>query len=71
MEMVQHGRLSARLNRLESLTYRYSALGIDRTTVRYGDPIGRGYEYVPGTSDGQYEPISEVFGSGRKSRRVV
>ena len=25
----------------------YSALGIDWTTVRHDDPLGRGFEYVP------------------------
>src|SRR5262249_24846177 len=39
----------------------YSALGIDYTTVRFDDPIGRGFEYVPGAKDGDFEPITEVF----------
>ncbi|MBI3939696.1 MAG: DUF1501 domain-containing protein [Acidobacteria bacterium] len=39
----------------------YSALGIDYTTVRFDDPIGRGFEYVPMAADGIYEPVTEVF----------
>ena len=39
----------------------YSALGIDYTTVRFDDPIGRGFEYVPMAKDGVYEPVTEVF----------
>jgi ribosomal protein L27 len=40
----------------------YSALGIDYTTVRHDDPLGRGFEYVPLAKDGTYGPIEEVFG---------
>jgi hypothetical protein len=40
----------------------YSALGIDYTTVRHDDPLGRGFEYVPFAKDGTYGPIEEVFG---------
>jgi len=40
----------------------YSALGIDYTTVRHDDPLGRGFEYVPFAKDGVYGPIEEVFG---------
>ncbi|MBI3940151.1 MAG: DUF1501 domain-containing protein [Acidobacteria bacterium] len=47
----------------------YSALGIDWTTVRYDDPIGRGFEYVPGAGSGQYEPVREVFTSAPPPRR--
>ncbi len=39
----------------------YSALGIDYTTVRPDDPLGRGFEYVPFAKDGQYKPIEELF----------
>jgi hypothetical protein len=39
----------------------YSAMGIDWTTVRYDDPFGRGYEYVPFAKEGQYGPIKELF----------
>src|SRR5262249_35154456 len=39
----------------------YSALGINYTTVRHDDPLGRGFEYIPtvGTYIGQ--PILELF----------
>ena len=39
----------------------YSAMGIDWTTVRYDDPFGRGFEYVPFAKDGQYGPVQELF----------
>jgi hypothetical protein len=39
----------------------YSALGIDWTTIRYDDPFGRGYEYVPTAQATQYAPIKELF----------
>jgi hypothetical protein len=39
----------------------YSALGIDWTTMRYDDPFGRGFEYVPFAKDGTYGPINELF----------
>ena len=39
----------------------YSALGIDWTTIRYDDPFGRGYEYIPFAKDGTYGPIKELF----------
>ena len=39
----------------------YSALGIDYTTVRPDDPLGRGFEYVPFAKDGQYKPVTELF----------
>jgi len=37
----------------------YSALGIDWTTVRRDDPLGRGFEYVPG--QGFYGPVHELW----------
>ncbi len=40
----------------------YSALGIDWTTMRHDDPLGRGFEYVPGASAGTYAPIDRLFG---------
>lgn len=40
----------------------YSALGIDWTTVRYDDPLGRGFEYVPFAKAGSYKPVDELFG---------
>ena len=39
----------------------YSALGIDYTTVRHDDPLGRGFEYVPAAKDGVYMPVDELF----------
>jgi hypothetical protein len=39
----------------------YSAMGIDWTTVRHDDPIGRGFEYVPYAKDGTYKPVDELF----------
>ncbi len=39
----------------------YSALGIDYTTVRHDDPLGRGFEYVPFAKDGTYKPVDELF----------
>lgn len=39
----------------------YSALGIDYTTVRHDDPLGRGFEYVPFAKDGTYQPIAELW----------
>jgi hypothetical protein len=41
----------------------YSALGIDWTTVRHDDPLGRGFSYVPTTDPVQYNPINELWGS--------
>jgi uncharacterized protein (DUF1501 family) len=40
----------------------YSALGIDWTTMRHDDPLGRGFEYVPNAAAGVYAPIDRVFG---------
>lgn len=40
----------------------YSALGIDWTTERHDDPLGRGFEYVPFAKDGVYAPIDRLFG---------
>lgn len=40
----------------------YSALGIDYTTVRHDDPLGRGFEYVPYAGEGIYAPIEELWG---------
>lgn len=39
----------------------YSALGIDWTTVRKDDPLGRGFEYVPYARDGVYRPLDELW----------
>jgi uncharacterized protein (DUF1501 family) len=40
----------------------YSALGIDWTTMRHDDPLGRGFEYVPDAAAGTYAPIDRLFG---------
>jgi hypothetical protein len=39
----------------------YSALGINYTTVRRDDPLGRGFEYVPSTTTWRPAPIRELF----------
>ena len=39
----------------------YSALGINWTTIRYDDPFGRGFEYVPFGSEGLYFPIDDLW----------
>src|SRR5215467_3528782 len=40
----------------------YSALGINYTTVRHDDPLGRGFEYIPTTSTAYVgAPITELF----------
>ncbi len=39
----------------------YSALGIDWTTVRYDDPLGRGFEYVPFSDRDLYGPVHELW----------
>jgi Protein of unknown function (DUF1501) len=40
----------------------YSAVGIDWTTVRHDDPLGRGFEYVPQTGTFPFEPVNELWG---------
>jgi len=40
----------------------YSALGIDWTTVRHDDPLGRGFEYVPTTGPVTFYPVNELWG---------
>jgi hypothetical protein len=40
----------------------YSALGIDWTTIRRDDPLGRGFEYVPQTGPYEYYPVHELWG---------
>jgi uncharacterized protein (DUF1501 family) len=39
----------------------YSALGIDWTSVRHDDPLGRGFEYVPTTGPIHFAPVNELF----------
>lgn len=40
----------------------YSALGIDWTQIKRDYPLGRGFEYIPGASTGDYAPIRELWG---------
>jgi hypothetical protein len=40
----------------------YSAMGIDWTTVRHDDPLGRGFEYVPTTEGVTFYPVNELWG---------
>ncbi len=40
----------------------YSALGIDWTTIRNDDPLGRGFEYVPEAAEDIYGPVDELWG---------
>jgi len=40
----------------------YSALGIDWTTIRHDDPLGRGFEYVPTTGAFPFYPVHELWG---------
>jgi len=59
---VDYGWSAKRDVRPEDVTCSlYSALGIDFTTVRTDDPLGRGFEYVPGARYGEYVPIEELF----------
>ena len=39
----------------------YSALGIDWTTVRLDDPLGRGFRYVPLSDEDAYGPVDELW----------
>jgi hypothetical protein len=39
----------------------YSAMGIDWTTIRRDDPLGRGFEYVPQTGPFQFAPVDELW----------
>ncbi|HJQ38987.1 MAG TPA: DUF1501 domain-containing protein [Thermoanaerobaculia bacterium] len=59
---VEYGWSANRDVRPEDVTCSlYSALGIDYTTMRTDDPLGRGFEYVPGARDGHYGVIEELF----------
>ncbi|HWQ54032.1 MAG TPA: DUF1501 domain-containing protein [Bryobacteraceae bacterium] len=40
----------------------YSALGIDWTTVRHDDPLGRGFEYVTFADRDLFGPVHELWG---------
>lgn len=39
----------------------YSAMGINWTTVRYDDPFGRGFFYVPYSDADVYGPVNELW----------
>ena len=39
----------------------YSALGIDWTTVRLHDPLGRGFRYVHLSDENAYAPVDELW----------
>ena len=39
----------------------YSALGINWTTIRYDDPLGRGFYYVPIAEEDAYAPVHELW----------
>jgi hypothetical protein len=39
----------------------YSAMGINWTTVRYDDPLSRGFYYVPNSDTNVYGPINELW----------
>jgi hypothetical protein len=60
--VVDYGWNAARDVRTEDLACTiYSALGIDYTTVRNDDPLGRGFEYVPEAQYGKYQPLEELW----------
>ena len=40
----------------------YSAMGINWTTVRHDDPLGRGFYYVPNSDQDLYGPVNELWG---------
>src|SRR5215212_3947436 len=62
-KVVEYGWSAERDARPEDVTCTiYSALGIDYTTVRNDDPLGRGFEYVPFAKDGVYKPVDELWG---------
>ena len=39
----------------------YSAMGINWTSVRHDDPLGRGFYYVPSSDQDVYGPINELW----------
>ncbi len=39
----------------------YSALGIDWTTIRRDDPLGRGYSYIPEVEQDLYGPVHDLW----------
>ncbi len=61
-ETVNYGWSADRYVRPEDIEATiYSAMGIDWTTIRYDDPYGRGFEYVPYANDGLYQPVNELW----------
>jgi hypothetical protein len=62
-EVVEPGWSRNRVIRPEDLEATiYSALGIDWTTIRRDDPLGRGFEYVPSSQYDLYGPVHELWG---------
>ena len=55
--MVGEARRETRGHRSDDLL----GAGIDWTTVRRDDPLGRGFEYVPTTEGLQFAPIDELW----------
>jgi hypothetical protein len=63
LETTEFGWSEQRDIRMEDIEATiYSALGINWTNVRYDDPFGRGFEYVPYASEGLYKPVHELWG---------
>ena len=63
-DTVESGWSHDRVVRAEDVeTTIYSALGIDYSTIRYDDPFGRGFYYVPDPKAGEdpYAPIKELW----------
>ncbi len=61
--VVEYGWSQQREVFIEDITATlYSALGIDWTKSITDTPSGRKYEYVQGSSEGQFTAINEVFG---------
>ena len=59
---VEYGWSAGREVRPEDVTATiYSAMGVDYTMRRTDDPLGRGFEYVPGARQGVYQPVHELF----------
>ncbi len=62
-ETVVHGWGRDREVRAEDIEATiYSALGINWTTIRRDDPLGRGFEYVPFADRDLYGPVHELWG---------
>jgi hypothetical protein len=62
-DVVEPGWSAGRAIRTEDIEATiYSALGVDWTTVRRDDPLGRGFEYVPVDSRYEFQPVHELWG---------